>query len=81
MKRNELYITERNGHYFTSNKPRKQCSGSINLMFMDPCITVQFIKKNPTRGNCVSKFIIPYLYEAQHVLGDTPPIIGNLKLH
>jgi hypothetical protein len=26
-------------------------------------------------------FIIPYLYEAQRVLGDTPPIIRNLKLH
>jgi D-arabinose 1-dehydrogenase-like Zn-dependent alcohol dehydrogenase len=26
-------------------------------------------------------FIVPYLYEAQHVLGDTPPIIRNLKLH
>jgi hypothetical protein len=26
-------------------------------------------------------FIIPYLYEAQHVTGDTPPIIRNLKLH
>jgi len=25
--------------------------------------------------------IIPYLYEAQHVSGDTPPIIRNLKLH
>jgi len=25
-------------------------------------------------------FIIPYLYEAQHVWGDTPPIIGSLKL-
>jgi hypothetical protein len=25
-------------------------------------------------------FIIPYLYEAQHVLGDTPPIIRSLKL-
>jgi len=29
----------------------------------------------------VSKFIILYLYEAQHVLGDTPPIIRSLKLH
>jgi hypothetical protein len=27
------------------------------------------------------RFIIPYLYEAQHVSGDTPPIIGRLKLH
>jgi hypothetical protein len=24
---------------------------------------------------------IPYLYEAQHVSGDTPPIIRTLKLH
>jgi hypothetical protein len=27
------------------------------------------------------RFIIPYLYEAQHVSGDTPPIIRNVKLH
>jgi hypothetical protein len=26
-------------------------------------------------------FIIPYLYEAHHVSGDTSPIIGSLKLH
>jgi len=26
-------------------------------------------------------FIIPYLYEAQHVSGGTPPIIRSLKLH
>jgi len=26
-------------------------------------------------------FIIPYLYEAQHVSGYTPPIIRSLKLH
>jgi len=26
-------------------------------------------------------FIIPYLYEDQHVSGDTPPIIKSLKLH
>ena len=40
-----------------------------------------FIQENPTRCNSVSKFIIPYLYEAQHVSGDTPPIIRSLKLH
>jgi len=28
----------------------------INLMFVDPCIIVQFVKKNPTRCNNVSKF-------------------------
>ena len=26
-------------------------------------------------------FIIAYLYEAQHVSGNTPPIIRGLKLH
>jgi hypothetical protein len=26
-------------------------------------------------------FIIPYLYEAQHVSGNAPPIIRRLKLH
>jgi len=46
----------------------------INLMFVDPFIIVKFTQKNPTRCNGVSKFIIPYLYEAQHVSGDTPPI-------
>jgi len=43
--------------------------------------TPHFIKKNPTRCNNVSKFIIPYLYEAQHVSRDTSPIIRSLKLH
>jgi len=26
----------------------------------------------------IKNFIIPYLYEAQHVSGDTPPIIRSL---
>ena len=49
----------------------------LNLMFVDTCILVQFIQKKPTRCNNVSKFIIPYLYEAQHVSGGTPPIIRS----
>jgi len=28
----------------------------MNLMFVDPCIIVKFIKKDPTRWNNVSKF-------------------------
>jgi hypothetical protein len=51
------------------------------LMFVDRCIIVQFILKNPTRCNNVSKFIILHLYEAQHVSGNTPPIIRSLQLH
>jgi hypothetical protein len=52
----------------------------LTLTFVDPCIIVQFIKKYPTRCNSVSNFIIPYLYEAQHVSGDTRLIIRSLKL-
>jgi len=37
------------------------------------------IYKNPTRCNRVSNFISSYLYEVQHVSGDTPPIIRSLK--
>jgi len=37
--------------------------------------------ENPTRCKSVSKFIISYLYGAQHVSGDTPPIIRSLKVH
>jgi len=33
------------------------------------------------RPELYQNFIIPYLYEAQHVSGDTPPIIRSLKLH
>jgi len=50
-------------------------------MILDPFIMVQFTQKNPTRCNSVWEFIIPYLYEAQHVSGDILPIIGSLKLH
>jgi hypothetical protein len=38
----------------------------------------QKIKKDATM---YQNFIIPYLYEAQHVSGNTPPIIRSLKLH
>jgi hypothetical protein len=40
-----------------------------------------FIRKNPTICNNVSKFYYSKLYEAQHVSGDTPPIIRSLRLH
>jgi hypothetical protein len=49
-------------------------------MFIEPCITIQFIKKNPTRCSNVSKFYY-FIYEAQHIWGDTPLIIRSLELH
>jgi len=30
---------------------------------------------------CIKVLLFPILNEAQHVLGDTPPIIRSLKLH
>ena len=38
-------------------------------------------EKSNKMQQCIRSFIIPYLYEAQHVSGDTPPIIRSLKLH
>jgi hypothetical protein len=38
-------------------------------------------EKSNKMQHFIKRFIIPYLYEAQHVSGDTPPIIRSLKLH
>jgi hypothetical protein len=38
-------------------------------------------EKSNKLQQCIKNFIIIYLYEAQHVSGDTPPIIRILKLH
>jgi len=38
-------------------------------------------EKSNKDATMYQNFIIPYLYEAQHVAGDTPPIIRSLKLH
>ena len=36
--------------------------------------------ENPTNATVYQNFI-SYLYEVQHVSGDTPPIFRSLKLH
>jgi hypothetical protein len=38
------------------------------------------IEKSNKMQKCIN-IIIPYLYVAQHVSGDTRPIIKSLKLH
>jgi len=61
---------------------QKMLNNHFVLMFVDPCIIVQFIKKKFQQdATMYQNFIIPYLYKAQHVSGDTPPIIRILKLH
>jgi hypothetical protein len=44
-------------------------------------LSVKLIKETQQDATMYQHFIIPYLYEAQHVLGDTPPIIRSLKLY
>ena len=66
------------GEYFVTLPIRK----NINRLGVRGSVHHSTIhKENPTRCNNVSNFIIPYLYEVQHVSGDTPPIIRSLKLH
>ena len=50
-------------------------------MSVDPCIIVQFLVKIQQDATVYQTFIIPYLYEAQHVSGYTPPVIRSLKMH
>ena len=50
-------------------------------MFVNPRIIAKFIKNIQQDAKIYQNFIIPYLYEAQHVSVDTPPIIRSLKLH
>jgi len=38
-------------------------------------------EKSKKMQQYIKIFIIPYLYEAQHVSGDKPPIIRSLKLY
>jgi hypothetical protein len=37
-------------------------------------------EKSEKMQQCIKIFIIPYLYETQHVSGDTPPIIRSLAV-
>jgi hypothetical protein len=53
------------GTYRKDEKREKDFSRKTrryDLMFVDPCIIVQFIKKNPTRCNSVSKFLLFQIY-------------------
>jgi hypothetical protein len=53
----------------------------IDVLLFATCFElVQFIIKIQQDATVYQDFIIPYLYEAQHVSGDTPPIIRSLKL-
>ena len=45
------------------------------------CVTTIRKEKSNKMQQWIKLFIIPYLYEVQHVSGDTPPIIRSLKLH
>jgi len=56
---------------------------SAQIYYLVPKTSLEFLKvKNSTRCNRVTKILLSIiLNEAQHVSGDTPPIIRSLKLH
>jgi hypothetical protein len=59
-----------------------QASGqSPNSEFCEMWNFVNSQRKTQQDATVYQNFIIPYLYEAQHVSGDTLPIIRNLRLH
>ena len=64
--------------HLQSARGRKGCQSTKGTI---STLQVERQKTDSTGCNIVSKFIIPYLYEAQHVSGDTPPVIRSLKLH
>ena len=57
-------------------------SRSLFALFRLESMNCKFIKKKSNKmQHCIKMFILSYLYEAQHVSGDTSPIIRSLKLH
>jgi hypothetical protein len=73
LKMGERYCQRTNFHETRAYSKICIRARSTNLM--------KIMKKNPSRCKNVSKFIIPYLCEGQHVSGDIPSIIRSLKLH
>jgi len=57
-----------------TNKCVLDVHGSVHHSTIHP-------EKIPQDVTVYQNFIIPYLYEAQNVQGDTPPNIRSLKLH
>jgi hypothetical protein len=61
------------------NGTNKLCHPKSEAIFRTLVFTS--FKKIQPDATVYQNFIISYLYEAQHVSGDTPPIIRSLKLH
>jgi len=54
---------------------------TVLQFYADSNIAALFVKKIQRDATMYQNVIIPHSYEAQHVLGDTPPIIRSLKLY
>ena len=55
------------------------CYRTFLIILYQYCISM-FVQKIQQDATAYQNFI-SYLYEAQHVSGDTPPVIRSLKLH
>jgi hypothetical protein len=56
--------------------PTENLNWVMNLTFMDLCIIVQFVREIQQDATMYQNFIIPYLYEAQHVSATHRPLLG-----
>jgi len=58
------------------------CKCTLLFNFLFKLCPIQFLGwKIQQDATMYQNFIIPYIYEAQHVSGDMPPIIRSLRLH
>jgi hypothetical protein len=49
-------------------------------MFVDPCIIVQYIKKNQQDATMYQNFITPYLYEELMIKYKAPDTVNVIKI-
>ena len=80
------------GKYVSHSQLQRHSLHSVHNCLLQLCCSHNFDIRGSMHHSAIHKkiqqdatvyqiFIRPYLYEAQHVSGDTPPIIRSLKLH
>ena len=67
--------------HFAQNVTGKQITVQICLIFVDPCIIVQFTQKMQQDATVYKNLLFHIYMKLNMFLGETPPIIRSLKLH
>jgi hypothetical protein len=76
------YKIQTPGNHPEENIQHTEHGESFKSKILQICYqTMNFFTKKIQQDATMYQNFISYLYEAQHVSGDTPPIIRSLKLH